>query len=83
MEPLEPADLADAASLLRAVEQRLPGIVATEGAGDWYLFDDPDTAVRQDDVVARAASISLTKVDMEVGAIPNVLLVPVMSIGES
>jgi hypothetical protein len=42
VEPLEPADLADAASLLRVVEQRLPGIVATEGAGDWYLFYDPD-----------------------------------------
>jgi hypothetical protein len=45
---LEPADLAEATSLLRAIEHLLPGIVTTEGAGDWYLFYDPDGATRPD-----------------------------------
>jgi hypothetical protein len=39
---LEPRDVADAEALLRAIEGELPGIVTTEGAGDWYLFYDPD-----------------------------------------
>jgi hypothetical protein len=38
---LRPADLADADSLRVAVE-RLPGVIATTGAGDWYFFYDPD-----------------------------------------
>jgi len=39
---LRQADLADATSLLNAVEARLPGLVTTEGSGDWYIFYDPD-----------------------------------------
>ena len=35
-------DLGDAAAMLRAVERELPGLVSTEGAGDWYVFYDPD-----------------------------------------
>ena len=45
---LEPADLGEATSLLRAVEHQLPGIVTTEGSGDWYLFYDPDGITRPD-----------------------------------
>jgi hypothetical protein len=39
---LQQQDLADVTSLLRAMEQQLPGIVTTEGSGDWYVFYDPD-----------------------------------------
>jgi hypothetical protein len=39
---LQQQNLADVTSLLRAIEQQLPGIVTTEGSGDWYLFFDPD-----------------------------------------
>lgn len=39
---LRQPDLADVTSLLRAIEAQLPGIVTTEGSGDWYLFYDPD-----------------------------------------
>ena len=39
---LEPADLADASSLVGAIERHLPGIVTTTDSGDWYLFYDPD-----------------------------------------
>ena len=28
--------------MLRAIEQRLTGLVTTIGAGDWYVFYDPD-----------------------------------------
>ena len=42
MTSLEPSDLADAPSLLAAIEQRLPGLVITDGDGDFYLFYDPD-----------------------------------------
>ena len=44
----EPADLIDATTLRCAVERLLPGIVATEGFGDWYLFYDPDGTTRPD-----------------------------------
>jgi len=39
---LERSDVAGAATLLRAVERQLPGIVTTMGSGDWFLFYDPD-----------------------------------------
>ena len=39
---LERADLAGAASLLRAIERQLPGVVVTAGSGDWFSFYDPD-----------------------------------------
>ena len=42
MVALRQSDLTDATSLLGAVEAQLPGIVTTEGSGDWYLFYDPD-----------------------------------------
>jgi len=45
---LEPADVADATTLLHAIEHQLPGIVTTEGSGDWYLFYDPDGLTRPD-----------------------------------
>jgi hypothetical protein len=35
-------DLADAPSLVRAVERELPGIVTSSDSGDWYVFYDPD-----------------------------------------
>ena len=38
---LQQRDLADVTSLLRTLRQQLPGIVTTEGSGDWYLFYDP------------------------------------------
>ena len=39
---LEHSDLAEAPTLLRAVERELPGIVTTTGSGDWFVFYDPD-----------------------------------------
>jgi hypothetical protein len=45
---LEPTDVADATTLLHAIEHQLPGIVTTEGSGDWYLFYDPDGLTRPD-----------------------------------
>ena len=39
---LEPRDLADATSLLHAIDRQLPGIVTTTDSNDWYLFYDPD-----------------------------------------
>ncbi len=42
MDDLTLADLADAPTLARAIERRLPGIVTTTDSGDWYLFYDPD-----------------------------------------
>jgi hypothetical protein len=39
---LELPDLADATSLLRAIEPQLPGIVTSTDSNDWYLFYDPD-----------------------------------------
>lgn len=42
MTDLEAADLADAASLLGAIERRLSGMVTMTGNGDWFLFYDPD-----------------------------------------
>jgi hypothetical protein len=45
---LEPADVAEATTLLHAIEQQLAGVVTTEGSGDWYLFYDPDGITRPD-----------------------------------
>ena len=42
MMELASTDLADAPSLLRAIERELPGVVTSTGAGDWYVFYDPD-----------------------------------------
>ena len=42
MKPFDPSDLTDAESILGAIKQRLTGLVTTTGAGDWYLFYDPD-----------------------------------------
>ena len=28
--------------LLSALERELPGLVASEGSGDWFVFYDPD-----------------------------------------
>jgi Family of unknown function (DUF6194) len=42
MVALRQADLADVRLLLRALQAELPGIVTTEGSGDWYLFYDPE-----------------------------------------
>lgn len=39
---LAPPDVAEVGALLRAVQSQLPGIVTTEGSGDWFLFYDPD-----------------------------------------
>jgi hypothetical protein len=39
---LQQQNLADVTSFRRTMEQQLPGIVTTEGSGDWYLFYDPD-----------------------------------------
>jgi Family of unknown function (DUF6194) len=36
------ADLPDAVALLRAIQRELPGLVTTTGAGDEYVFYDPD-----------------------------------------
>ena len=40
--------MAEAATLLRAIERQLPGIVATTGSGDWFLFYDPDGTTAPD-----------------------------------
>jgi len=45
---LDPADVAGVTPLLHAIEHQLPGIVTTEGSGDWYLFYDPDGITRPD-----------------------------------
>ncbi|MET0741050.1 MAG: DUF6194 family protein [Candidatus Nanopelagicales bacterium] len=42
MKPFESSDLTDAECMLRVIEQRLTGLVTTIGAGDWYVFYDPD-----------------------------------------
>lgn len=42
MVSLELPDVAEATTLLRAIQRELPGIVATTGSGDWYLFYDPE-----------------------------------------
>jgi hypothetical protein len=42
MVSLESADVAGATRLLRAIQRELPGIIATTGSGDWYLFYDPN-----------------------------------------
>jgi hypothetical protein len=39
---LTSADLADAASLLSALERELSGLVTSQGSGDWFVFYDPD-----------------------------------------
>lgn len=39
---LNRADTSSAAALLRAIKRELPGTVTTEGAGDWFVFYDPD-----------------------------------------
>jgi hypothetical protein len=39
---LAASDLTDAAAMLRAIQRELPGLVTTTGAGDVYLFFDPD-----------------------------------------
>jgi hypothetical protein len=36
------ADLAGAAAFLSALERQLPGLVTSEGSGDWFVFYDPD-----------------------------------------
>jgi hypothetical protein len=42
MVSLASPDVADATTLVGAIQRELPGIVATIGSGDWYLFYDPD-----------------------------------------
>jgi hypothetical protein len=39
---LNPADISSAPALLSAIERELPGTVTTEGAGDTFVFYDPD-----------------------------------------
>lgn len=39
---LTDADVAHAAALLTAVRRELPGLVTSEGSGDWFVFYDPD-----------------------------------------
>jgi Family of unknown function (DUF6194) len=39
---LDRADVTGASTLARAIERELPGVVTTEGSGDWFLFYDPD-----------------------------------------
>lgn len=45
---LERTDLAEATTLLGAIERQLPGIVTTMGSGDWFLFYDPDATTAPD-----------------------------------
>jgi len=45
---LASTDLAEAATLVEAIERQLPGIATTTGAGDWFLFYDPDGVTRPD-----------------------------------
>jgi hypothetical protein len=45
---LAPADLAEARTLVQAIERQLPGIVTTTGSGDSFLFYDPDGVTRPD-----------------------------------
>ena len=42
MVSLTSEDLADAAAFLSALQRELPGLVTSEGAGDFYVFYDPD-----------------------------------------
>jgi len=42
MVSLTSAHVRDAAALLVALQRQLPGVVTSEGSGDWYLFYDPD-----------------------------------------
>jgi hypothetical protein len=37
-----PDDLADAASFVAAIERECPGLVTSQGSGDWFVFYDPD-----------------------------------------
>src|SRR5512133_1241543 len=39
---LTPDDLVDAASFLAAIERECPGVVPSEGSGDWFVLYDPD-----------------------------------------
>jgi hypothetical protein len=39
---LTPDDLVDAASFLAAIERECPGVVTSQGSGDWFVFYDPD-----------------------------------------
>jgi hypothetical protein len=39
---LSPDDLVDAASFLAAIERECPGVVTSQGSGDWFVFYDPD-----------------------------------------
>jgi hypothetical protein len=39
---LAPEDLLDAPSLVAAIERECPGVVTSQGSGDWFLFYDPD-----------------------------------------
>jgi hypothetical protein len=36
------ADLRNASAFLAALKRELPGIVTSEGSGDWFVFYDPD-----------------------------------------
>jgi hypothetical protein len=42
MVSLTSADLRNAAALVSALQRELPGIVMSEGSGDWFVFYDPD-----------------------------------------
>jgi hypothetical protein len=42
MVSLTSADLAEASALLSALERELPGLVTSQGSGDWYVFYDPE-----------------------------------------
>jgi uncharacterized protein DUF6194 len=39
---LAPGDLVEAASFVAAIERKCPGVVTSQGSGDWFLFYDPD-----------------------------------------
>lgn len=44
----EASDLSDARSMLAAIERDLPGLVVTEGDGDFFVFYDPDGVTKPD-----------------------------------
>jgi hypothetical protein len=48
MVELASGDLADASTLVPAIERELTGIVTSSGSGDWFLFYDPDGVTAPD-----------------------------------
>lgn len=58
------ADLQDAAVLLRALERELSCIVMTSGAGDWFVFYDPDRVSEPENRFPFATVVTVDRYDV-------------------